>query len=489
MDDRSGALEGRLDWGWLLAWALLLLSSVLFRLFTTWSQGLLALGAGGLLKRRLLYGALRLEPEELRSQGAGQLLGRVIESEAVESLALSGGLFTLLAGVELIMATVVLGIGVGGLLHALFLLGWIALALLMGQRYFRHFRHWTKARLRMTHDLVERMVGHRTRLAQEAREHWHDGEDQTLERYLARSGAMDRDALVQALIPGGWLVLSLLGIALAFVSGHGSPAALAVSLGELLQQLAHWESWLQVCHPLWARRSPGSGSHPSSARRPARRSAGYQPSPSRSAPIGTGPRIGSRSSRRTISASATMSGASLFSKVATCRSAPVTASSSKAPPVAASPPSHPFSSACVSLNPGLLFRGLDWQTLGAAGWRRQVVAAPQFHENYVLTGTFAFNLLMGRRWPAQPEDLHEAEAICRELDLGDLPDRMPAGMLQLVGETGWQLSHGERSRLYIARALLQNAASSSSTRALRRLIQRPWGGPSAASSIEPPRCL
>jgi ATP-binding cassette subfamily B protein len=27
----------------------------------------------------------------------------------------------------------------------------------------------------------------------------------------------------------------------------------------------------------------------------------------------------------------------------------------------------------------------------------------------------------------------------------------------MVGETGWQLSHGERSRLYIARALLQGA--------------------------------
>jgi ATP-binding cassette, subfamily B, bacterial len=27
----------------------------------------------------------------------------------------------------------------------------------------------------------------------------------------------------------------------------------------------------------------------------------------------------------------------------------------------------------------------------------------------------------------------------------------------MVGETGWQLSHGEKSRLYIARALLQNA--------------------------------
>ncbi len=27
----------------------------------------------------------------------------------------------------------------------------------------------------------------------------------------------------------------------------------------------------------------------------------------------------------------------------------------------------------------------------------------------------------------------------------------------MVGETGWQLSHGERGRVYVARALLQNA--------------------------------
>ncbi len=45
--------------------------------------------------------------------------------------------------------------------------------------------------------------------------------------------------------------------------------------------------------------------------------------------------------------------------------------------------------------------------------------------------------------------------MCRELGLGDLLDRMPGGILQMVGEGGWQLSHGERSRIYIARALLQ----------------------------------
>ena len=34
---------------------------------------------------------------------------------------------------------------------------------------------------------------------------------------------------------------------------------------------------------------------------------------------------------------------------------------------------------------------------------------------------------------------------------------MPGGLNQMVGETGWQLSHGERSRIFLARALLQDA--------------------------------
>src|SRR5262249_34572837 len=77
--------------------------------------------------------------------------------------------------------------------------------------------------------------------------------------------------------------------------------------------------------------------------------------------------------------------------------------------------------------------------------------------NHVLTGSLAFNLLMGRRCLTREEDFEEAEAICRELGLGDLLARMPAGIMQIVDETGWQLSHGERSRLFIARALLQQA--------------------------------
>ncbi|MET0405058.1 MAG: ATP-binding cassette domain-containing protein, partial [Cystobacter sp.] len=105
----------------------------------------------------------------------------------------------------------------------------------------------------------------------------------------------------------------------------------------------------------------------------------------------------------------------------------------------------------------LLLEGLDRRTLGPEGWRRRVVAAPQFQENHILTGSLAFNLLMGRAWPPRPGDLEAAAELCRALGLGPLLARMPAGLEQWVGETGWQLSHGERSRVYIARALLQGS--------------------------------
>lgn len=72
-----------------------------------------------------------------------------------------------------------------------------------------------------------------------------------------------------------------------------------------------------------------------------------------------------------------------------------------------------------------------------------------------MSGSLAFNLLMGGRWPAGEADLIRAEEVCRELGLGELLDRMPGGVHQAVGETGWQLSQGERTRVFLARALLQ----------------------------------
>jgi ABC-type multidrug transport system fused ATPase/permease subunit len=92
----------------------------------------------------------------------------------------------------------------------------------------------------------------------------------------------------------------------------------------------------------------------------------------------------------------------------------------------------------------LLLRGLDRSTFGTSGWRRRVTAAPQFHENYVLSGSFAYNLRLGREWPTSSELQDKAAELCRAR-LGDLVAKMPAGLQEMIGETGWQLSHGERA--------------------------------------------
>jgi hypothetical protein len=84
---------------------------------------------------------------------------------------------------------------------------------------------------------------------------------------------------------------------------------------------------------------------------------------------------------------------------------------------------------------------------------------PPADQNHLLLAPLAMNLLLGRGWPPTPQDLRDAEDTCHALGLGDLIDRMPSGLAQLVGETGWQLSAGERSLVFLARALLQNPAA------------------------------
>ena len=102
-------------------------------------------------------------------------------------------------------------------------------------------------------------------------------------------------------------------------------------------------------------------------------------------------------------------------------------------------------------------RGVDHHTLAERELRRVVASAPQFYKNHVFSESLAFNVLLGRAWPPAPEDVREADVVVRALGLGPLIDRMPAGIFQFVGESGWQLSHGEKSRVYLARTLLQRA--------------------------------
>ena len=231
----ANVLNPRGNESWLWLWSLLLLTLVPLRVLITWLQGRIAITAGARLKQRLFLGALRLDPDSIRHQGAGQLLGRVIETEAVESLALSGGFLGLVAIIELAISIFILGAGAGGALQSLLLVGWLAGAAAIGWQYYRRNKIWTDVRLSMTHDLVESMVGHRTRLAQLPPDRWHDGEDQALERYLKASKSMDNSTTaLLAIVPRGWLVLGLAGLFPAFSQATASTAKIAIAVGGML---------------------------------------------------------------------------------------------------------------------------------------------------------------------------------------------------------------------------------------------------------------
>jgi ATP-binding cassette subfamily B protein len=451
----AAAIDGFFDPGTLLAWSFLLLSVVPLGLFAMWSQGVFMLGVSGILKLRLLAGALKLDPDETRHQGIGHHLARVIESESLEGLVLTGGFYAFTGAFDLLLAVAVLG-GTGRVLQLVLLLSVIVALAGTSLAFFRRRERWTETRLRLTHDLVERMNGHRTRLVQEA-DARHEQEDEALERFVEQSRGMDRMAVLLAGMPRSWLLLGFAGIAGEFVTGESTTSTLAVGLGAtLLGQGALAKlttsfailsdaviSWRQVRPLLEALEQPDALGHVEVSAEPITNTR----VPRRGALVHAQDltfQFGDRSD-------AVLRGCSF--RIGSGDRIHLTGDSGAG------------KSTLVSLLTGLrvpssgllLLDGLDRATLGARLWRRRVAAAPQFHENHVFNETLAFNLLMGRRWPPTEDDLHWAEIVCRRLGLGPLIDRMPGGVFQVVGDAGWQLSHGERSRVYMARALLQGA--------------------------------
>lgn len=452
----KAALEGRLDHGWLSAWVLLVISAIPFQLVARLIDGRLALDVSSVIKTRLLVGALRFDVDAMRRSGAGHLLGRVLESQAFESLALNSGVGSAVAVLQLLFASWVLAQGAAPALHLTLLAVWLAASTATGTVYYRRLASWTEDRLTLTHALIERMVGHQTTIAQESPERRDAEQDAAVSRYLQTSQRLDAAAVPLLLgVPSGWMIVGLVGLAPVFVSGRADAAALGISLGGVLMAGRAFlafagglsgaagaaVAWSQI-GPLFAAAGAAKDSTPFVHARDIRAAAKH-----RSVPLvdvaGVSFRYGGRDQ-------SVLRGTSLVIN--------------HGDRLLLQGPSGGGKSTLASLLVGLrqpeagslTLNGLDRQTLGDT-WHRIVTSAPQFHENHLLSGSLAFNLLMGRRWPATEEDLADATALCEELGLGNLLARMPAHLAQQVGETGWQLSHGERSRVFLARALLQNA--------------------------------
>lgn len=444
------------------AWALMLISDLPIQLLSYITSGNIAALMGSAYRRTLLYGALKLHPNEIRHQGSGEFLSRAIDADAIQQGTMWGAFAVIWSSSQLISAFSILLANDHSLVSAGLLLGIFLLQLAVTYGYSRDYRLWQNSVRHITNRLVESMVGYRTRIAQQPPAEWHDEEDRDLADYYRVS---EQQANFRTALNGMthlWVVFGVAGLIWSFSQYTLSQTEIAIRLGAILlalQGLNGMEkqfltlvrlntSWQQV-KPIFSasQRSSEKGMAALFAQRP-------------------GPQASSEASTDTPQTLMIAHNLSFrYSGRGRLALNNVNLQVDKGDHLLIEGPSGGGKSTLVSvlagLNPPesglLLLHGFDRASMGFSAWRKSVVMVPQFHENHVFVGTFSFNLLMGRRWPPTPEDEHAAYDICAELGLNDLIERMPSGIQQIVGESGWQLSHGERSRLFIARALLQEA--------------------------------
>ena len=106
----------------------------------------------------------------------------------------------------------------------------------------------------MSEQLLEAMVGHRTRLVQQPQEEWHRQEDEALDRFIAKGDVMDRASLWLTLVPRGWLVLALAALIPALARTHHCGIA---------RRLNRWDPPRVSCTATSGRRvfEPSRGDH------------------------------------------------------------------------------------------------------------------------------------------------------------------------------------------------------------------------------------
>jgi ATP-binding cassette subfamily B protein len=455
----ASILNDHLNFAWIISWGLLLLTQIPLYYFSSLSEGTFIIEISKLIKQKLISGTLNLDTDFLKRDGAGKLLGRVLDSQAIESAATQGGLLGLFALLEIIISVTVLFQGPEGKLH-LFLL--LMLGIYISILFFNLFQErkaWTNQRLLISHELIEKMVGHRTRIVQQPAKNWHYNEDRTLNNYIKMSKKMDTtNANIISIIPRLWLILGFIGLTPTLLEAGSNNFEVAIAVGGILltyralikvlnsydSLITAYISWQRI-RPLYEQKNCNIKSM---ALLPEKTKVRKSHSNNNEGDILL--QMNDISFRHNISSNNILQNVNLTIRRGDKILLQGTSGSGKSTFL------NLLSGLTIQQTGTVLLHGYDIFSLGQNTWRKHITTSPQFHENYILNETFLFNLLMAEHWPPNEEKIKQAYMICNELGLSDVIANMPGGIMQILGETGWRLSQGEKSRLYIARALLQN---------------------------------
>ena len=432
-----------------LLWVALLASALALLPVESSLEQSLAARVGIAVKRRLFVDALNADKRQVGALGLGRMIAQSLETHHLDSMAARGGVRVALASVDLILVFIAYGVAVGfDALLAVFALV-VALGAYYARDYYTQAVRYLARNVDVTSVHTEQLVGHRTRKAFVDADRWNAEEDSSIARYHEAGRRFDAAQLRIAGIPRAWTVLALFVVMTTLYRNYGDGAGIAsvVMIGFVIMTSAALQSivagageairaWISFRQLDNLDRDPSLqhgrmlGPVPDANSEFVCRSVSYRypgalTSVLRNIDLAIAPH------ERVLMTGRSGSGKSTLAAVLAGR---------------------------VQQDGGVVLNGgVDRHITGMKLWRTLVCYVPQAGSNHVVTETFAFNLLLGREWPPSPRDLEDALAVARALGLDALLDRMPAGMMQMVGEGGWALSQGEKARLFIARGILHRA--------------------------------
>jgi len=443
------AISGRLDTARLSGWGLGILVVAAIQGCLSYGLGRLNIDLSATVKRRLVEGTFRYDLDQARVEGYGTVLSRAAQAGMLDSLSIADPV-QLLHGIAMAFVTLSLLASLQPSLVLVFGTTLLLFCGLLGARLLAASALFDD-QVALSDVYVDRILGHRTRVIQLPRALWHVGEDEPLHRYFRAIRKADYLGLAAGMLPRLWLLAGMAFVLVQFVAdgraekvvlalagvvtGQQSLVALSSAAGRVslwynaLRKLSKFLQYAEAPEPessYFRNSAPLPDGETSLAASGLRFTYG-----SGSAPVLDGVSLSFAAGDRVLVTGPSGGGKSTLSAILTGLRKPTSGI--------------------------VMLRGLDQHSVTGSAWRRRVVSVPQFQENHIFQDTLLFNLLMGGTWPAPPGARVRAQRLCEELGLGPLLDRMPSGLDQLLGDSGWQLSHGERSRIFMARALLQDA--------------------------------
>lgn len=437
-------------------WVLSLVSSGLCLFATNWLQSTVSLNMSSSIKSYLLHRLVHAEAGRIRRRGLGGLFSSALDASVLDNTNVTTGVNLALAAVEVLLIVAVVWLVQDSALVSLAATLTVVGIVVFSARYYQRFERWKSARLDVAGAFAEETLGHRTRSI-------YGGHEASREKFGSLWRAQDRAAIELDRLAAGlkvapklWLLvgLGLTMYAFAAEAGLDRVTVLLVQLGLVLllyqTLMSLTEQAAQLIQGVSAFRRV-SREFGAASRRPAR-------------PLAA--QLSAQSSSQQNS-SLVLSGVSYsYPNTEQMAVANIELALSGEERVVVTGQSGSGKSTIGELIGGrltadkgsILLNGLDYPSTGFGLWQQAVCCVPQSQRNHIYSGTLEFNLLVGRAWPPAAADRAAAVSVCESLGLMPLIEKLPAGLQQMVGDSGWQLSQGEKARVYIARALLQQPA-------------------------------